>query len=51
VQAVDDFWLERMKAIRVRLSRTDGLKQADLDRLKLELDAIERASRSPNPAN
>jgi hypothetical protein len=33
-------WVERMKEIRVRLSRPEGLMQTDFDRLKVELDAI-----------
>jgi hypothetical protein len=39
---LDEFWKERMTAIRVRLSRPHGLLRTDIDRLKIELDTIER---------
>ena len=35
-------WTERMNDIRVRLSRRERLSQAEVGRLKNELDAIER---------
>jgi len=37
-----DEWKERIKAIRERLARPRDLRQADYDRLKAELNQIEK---------